>query len=86
MIVVNKQQWCSYVSIKQFGAGEAYYEWGRVISTPPNGEVKPRMGAKGPAFDYRPKPGFTGEDNFEVEIGPGGGRRTILVTVRAPGS
>ena len=75
---------CSYYQFKTFAAGPQYYTYGSLTSPPRNGDVELRTTDKGPRFFYRPKPGFVGQDSFEVEVGPAGGRRTILVTVRSP--
>lgn len=84
MFMKGYPTWCSFHQFKNFGAGQQYFSYGTLIASPQNGEVALRRGDKGPVFWYRPKPGFAGEDAFDIEVGPAGGRRTVWVTVRKP--
>ncbi len=85
MFMKGYPTWCSYGMVRNFASGPQYFSYGYLISSPRNGEVTLRRNDKGsPVFWYRPKPGFVGEDAFDIEVGPAGGRRTVWVTVRKP--
>jgi hypothetical protein len=82
MFVAGDQQWCS-VQFHSAVPSVPAYQSGAITENPTHGQTRLSSGPNGVVFWYRALPRFVGSDEFSVEYGPGGGKQTVLVTVRA---
>ena len=55
---------------------------GRITEQPAHGQARIRRIAGAAHIQYRPEPGFTGQDSFRATLGPGSPLFTVVATVQ----
>ena len=79
MAVSNDGGWCG----KGLTRNQGYpFTGGSVVDQPQHGEARIRHLANRTLVEYRPNPGYNGDDAFTVELTPGNGRYPFQVSVQ----
>lgn len=87
MTVQNDQKWCSFKWVGIYGGGDVPITGGGAPVKPEHGALRVQDLADATWYRYRPAPGYTGPDSFQIApAGPVAGGRTftIEVNVTAP--
>lgn len=79
MTVSNDGGWCG----KGLTRNQGYpFTGGNVVDQPQHGEARIRHLTNRTLIEYRPNPGYNGDDSFTVELTPGNGRYPFQVSVQ----